>query len=293
MIQISRFYFALIFIALLSSMAVAQAAAPAADSRTIPLFVLDHGDPVTGVKAADVSIQDEGKPAEVKLYRGAEAPLRLGVLIDTNSGEQNRPVFIPAIQALEGFLALVAKTGQDRVFIGTFSAKPELSPFMDRRQLGKHAINLTFGSGASLHDTIVQACQERMAKDVANPARRVLVVISDGTDNKSRAKLEGAIAAAQRAGVAVFTVSTFGDRVHAWGDAALDNLAESTGGQSFSPLARDISGVFPSISQQIDGMYVAAFTPAAARDGKFHGLKVKLAGKGTARAPKGYVSEKP
>ncbi|MGI9104135.1 MAG: VWA domain-containing protein [Terriglobales bacterium] len=295
-----RLFIAIIIVTLGSSAAVAQvqpASAKATEARPVAVqfFALEHGAPVAALHEADISIQDEGQPAPaIKLYRGAELPLRLGVLVDTSSAQEQSPVFIGAVQALGDFLMQMTKGDQDKLFFEKFSATPDASDFMDRRQLARYNVNLTFGPGTALYDAIVLACQERIAKDAANPARRVLVVVTNGADSSSRANLEAAIHAAEKAGVSIFTVSTNGTRVHRKGDAVLDTIADSTGGQFFQEDARDMAKVFSRIGEQINGMYVALYT-SGARDEKFHSVRVRQsAGKKLEmRAAKRYFSAAP
>jgi len=80
---------------------------------------------------------------------------------------------------------------------------------MDREQFLKFKLDVAPGGGTALYDSIVLACSERMMNiKPSEAAHLVLIVISDGDDNMSHFSLDRTTAAAQQAGVVIFTISS-------------------------------------------------------------------------------------
>ena len=102
-----------------------------------------------------------------------------------------------------------------------------------------------------------------MQADPAQPARRVLVLLSDGGDNQSRMNHDQAIAAAQTAGTVIFAVSTSENPNGNVDSRRLEQFVDKTGGHAFLHLNRkDMPRVFSSIREQIENMYAVTFVPA-------------------------------
>jgi VWFA-related protein len=181
---------------------------------------------------------------------------------------------------------------EDKAFVASFALTPEVSAFMNRDELLKFKIDLTPGGATALHDAVVSACKERMQADSTQPARRVLVVLSDGGDNMSHFTREETIATALRAGTVIFTVSTSESPNGNLDSSRLEQFADKTGGQAFLHLNRkDLPKVFSSIKEQIGNMYALTFVPAATgKAGDYRPIELKItSGKKTKlRAPKGY-----
>ena len=137
-----------------------------------------------------------------------------------------------------------------------------------------------------MFDAVYVACKKRMEADPTQPARRVLVILSDGEDNMSHVTRDKAIAAAQKAKTVVFAVG---------GDLDTGGLywvADRTGGHAFiSPSRKDLPKVFSSIREQIENMYAVTFVPAdAGKPGQYHSIELKATSdkKLKLRAQKGY-----
>lgn len=262
---------------------------------TVPFFALDkHGNPIT-IDETALSIMDDKEPRSILAVKGtAELPLRLGVLIDTSSSETRSGLHDPAARAASSFLNQVLKKPEDKLFFVTFATTVDGTPFMDRDEFQRFRIDLHGGGGTSLFDAICFASQERVQKDPVNPARRVLVIISDGGDNQSRVNHEQAIAAAQKAGVVIFAVSTSENANGNRESRTLELLADKTGGHAFLHLRKkDMPDVFSSISDQIEHMNAVSFSPPhPGNPAQFHSVVLTLGGdkKVKLRTPNGYYT---
>ena len=268
---------------------------------SVPFYVNDpHGLPVAGIAQADLLILDDKRPPQsvVGLRRGNELPLRLGVLIDKSHSQRLSKVYRPGLEAASAFLNRVVAGADDKAFVVTFDTVPRATGFMDRNQLAALKIDSTPSGGTTLYDAVQLASDQLTNADQALPARRVLVILSDGDDNQSHISLDTAIASAQRAMTVIFTVSTGWVESHTGielrSDIALKHLAERTGGTAFLHLeAKNMPKVFADIQGQIDGMYAVTYIPAqSGQAGQYHEIELKAISNKhlRVRAPKGYYT---
>ncbi len=287
---------------LLSVAALGQSTPTRSDAQqpsvNLPFFVTDRDNsPVTDIKQGDLTILERKTPRSMlSLKRGSELPLRLGVLIDTSSSERWSSLYKPEVKAAESLLHQILIGLNDRVFVAGFSAFPQKpSEFMNKDQFLTYKVDLTPGGGTAIFDAIAFACKQRMNVDAAQPARRVLILLSDGEDNLSHITHKDAVAAALEAGVVIFAVSTGDDSrsrtMNDTGSTRLKEFAEATGGDSFLHLrARDVDTVFSVILGQIETMYSVGFDPLEPGKKGFHSIELKLStpDKTRVRAARGY-----
>ena len=131
-----------------------------------------------------------------------------------------------AIAAARAFIA--SKPSQDRVAVATFATEPLfLTDFSTRGGdasgvLG--SIKVDPAQGTTLYDGLVGAASRLETEPL--PAR-VIIVVTDGNETRSSASLHDAVAAANRAGAAVYVVAIESPKFN---PAPLKQLAADTGG---------------------------------------------------------------
>ena len=220
---------------------------------------------------------------------GKKPLVRARSAIDTSNSQGSSGLYAPGVRAASDFLSQVLSGPDDKVFIVSFASVPNGTSFMNRDELMKFKVNLSPGGGTALYDAINLACAQRMKADLTQPARRVLVILSDGDDNMSPVTRGGTIAAAQGAGTVIFTIST-GKQPQ--GDKVLERFASETGGYTFSDLsAKDMPKVFANIKAKIEQMYsVTYLPPESGTPGQFRPIELKITSdkKWKVHAPKGY-----
>ena len=267
-------------------------------SVTIPVFVTDaHGKPASGVSQDDVSIVDNNTPNQtaVAIHSGTESPLRVGILIDKSNSQRLTGLYRAALQAMYTFMKQSLRGNDSKVFLEPFDhVLHSPTPWMSAEELAKLPVDLTPSGATALFNAIELACRDRMENDAAIPARRVLIILSDGEDNQSNITLNAAIASAQRAATVIFGVST-GENSSSpdAGSATLKRLTEKTGGKAFLHLsANEMAKVFSEIAEELNNMYLLTYLPAPSQSGSFHQIEVKAVSdkKLRVRAPKGYYT---
>jgi Ca-activated chloride channel family protein len=238
--------------------------------------------------AADFQLLDNGRPqrlSKFELVRGL--PLTLGLVLDT-SGSMGDSM-AEAKRAAEEFLAAVMKP-IDRTFLVGFAERPRvLLPLTsDARAIATSFRDLPAIGSTSLHDAIVYSLYQYRGVR----GQKAMVLVSDGDDTSSKIGFDDALAYAQRAGVAIYTVGLDIGSASLGIRGKLEKLATETGGRTFFvSKASELSGVYAQIELELRSRYLLAFAPdPPPKEGERHALEVKVAGgKWKARAARGYT----
>ena len=242
----------------------------------------DHGKSVMDLHASDINVRDANLPPDAILgFRNeSQLPLRLGLVIDTSDSVKDRLSFEQA--AAIKFLEKVVVDRDDRAFVvGVNNSVLLVQDFTSDLMLASHAVNqLAPGGGTALWDAVAFAADKLASRPETQPVARILVVISDGSDNSSSGTLKEAIASAQRGEVAVYTVGTrddFGEGQQDFvGDHALRTLSELTGGTPFAPgTIKHFSATLADLQEVIRGRYLVSYKPASfKRDGRYRSIDI-------------------
>jgi Ca-activated chloride channel homolog len=243
------------------------------DEVAVFFVATDHGKPVGDLAKSEVTVSDGGRPpTSVAAFRSEDQlPLRLGLVIDESESVTSRFSFERTAAA--DFLRKCLTGKSDLAFVvGVSNSVLLVQDFTaDNAQLSEAINSLVPAGGTALWDAVDFAADKLARSTEAQPVAKVLVVISDGQDNSSRTTLRQAIEAAERADVTVYTVSTNDVRYVAtafldatiFGDRALKNLAEHTGGNSFVPGSiGNLDHSLAELQEFIHNRYSLSYKPA-------------------------------
>jgi VWFA-related protein len=127
--------------------------------------------------------------------------------------------------------------------------------------------------------------------------RKVLIVVSDGGDNASEARLDAVLARARDSNAAIYTIGIYDADDLDRNPRVLKSLARTTGGERYEPRSlADLSTVCERIAREIRGGYTIGYVPPA-RDGAYHRIKVDIDPSAnrrlTVRTRQGYVAARP
>ena len=215
-------------------------------------------------------------------------------MIDASNSERASGLYRPEVKAAWELLTQLIMGPDDTALVVRVATEAEASPLMNRDQLLSYKIDLTPGGGTALYDGVALACK-RIKADAIQPARRVLIVLSDGGDNLSHVNHDEAIAKALEAGAVIFAVSTEDGSVgfarDGLGNTRLKQFAENTGGEAFLHLrGKGVDKAFSTIRNRIENMYNVSYEPADPNKKGFHSIELKLSrgDKTSVRAAKGY-----
>jgi Ca-activated chloride channel family protein len=277
----------------------------------VPVTVLDKkGKPVVGLTRNDFLVTEEKRPVQFdflgEVTELEKLPIFVGVLMDTSSSTSGKLGFEK--EAAKNFLYTVTRTRKDQAAFATFDDEVSLrQDFTKDLELLERAIDGVKkpGTQTSLYDAVWQFCDEKMRG--VNSPRRALVVITDGDDTYSRAKLDDAIAMAQRTDTIIFAISTKGGftgsavpgveagTVKDSGDKELDKLSGETGGRAFftgDMLA--LERAFKKIGEELRSQYLLTYRPEGPFDGGYRRIEVRVAtGDGyKINAKRGYTADR-
>jgi Ca-activated chloride channel homolog len=255
-----------------------------------------HGKFVRDLNQGDFAILDDHKPPQsiLNFRRETDLPLHLGLLIDVSGSVHSRFDFEQ--DAATSFLQHSIRAGFDKAFVVGFNTQSQMSQdFTDNVELLSAGVHkLQDGGGTALYDAIYKACKEKFLKDRPDhPARKAIVIVSDGEDNQSEVSRAQAIEMAQRAEVIIYAISTDDSGLILRGDKVLEQLAEATGGRAFFPFKmKDITHSFAAIEDELRSQYIVSYKPADFdADGRYRSIEISALKKDLqVRARKGYFA---
>lgn len=266
------------------------------DQVTMFFSVSSHGHMVNDLQQSDIKILDDNKPPDriVQFAAQSKLPLRLALLVDTSGSVHDRFAFEK--HAATKFVEKMLNGTTDLAFIEGFSQETTVTQDFTGQEadLANGIHKLANGGGTALFDAVSFACEKLAAYPEDQQVARVLVILSDGEDNSSHSTLKQSIRAAERAGVAIYTVSTkegVGDKSDA--DRVLEILAERSGGDAIFPdNILTLGKSFDKLHDLIRRRYFIAYKPADfAPNGSYRTISVIAEKDGKrlqVRARKGY-----
>ena len=190
--------------------------------------------------------------------RVADLPLAVGFLIDHSRSmlEQLDNALGAAASFVEGLLT----HPNDKAFVLGFADLPVVfQEFTNDTQRLADAISLIdSGSYTALYDSIVAASREFVGVD----GRRAVVLLTDGSDQGSDHDLLEAIAAAQRADVALYPVAVGLSPRFVRERWVLQRLAKETGGRMFTLSRRgNPDKIYREIEADLRSQYRITYQP--------------------------------
>lgn len=228
-----------------------------------------HGRPRLDLDGAQIRILDNGAAAPLTSFEPAAGlPLHIALVLDGSGSMQAG--FAAAQEAGLAFLRQAHTWGATRMFSMVFATR-------EAEGYGTGTAGPLFAGQAdgqtALYDALIHAAHVLASQ---TPARRVLLLLSDGEDNYSRASLAEAIATLQSGNVAVYCVTAHSARLEFPGDRVLRRIAAATGGRAylFSNYSR-AGKAFAKIENEWRGEYVVGFRPVGRlAEGEFHVVKI-------------------
>jgi VWFA-related protein len=303
-------------LSLLPALSSAQGASPAAPppileittvSRVVDVYATvkdSKGRLVTSLGREQFELREDGVRQEVGYFANeTDAPLSLGLVIDTSASQAQ--ILATEREKARAFLHTVLGPS-DQAFVLRFDREivvvqgltRELSLLAraidavraDSDPAPAHPSEARRPRGTRLYDAIVRGSELLTGQT----GRKVLVLLTDGEDQGSRATRGVALEAAERAEAMIYSVLV-ADPLFYWargrdfkGEDALAALQKETGGVMVRP---GTSAGLDLIASEIRAQYRLGYIPRKAHyDGSFRRLEVRLRGRYTVRARRGYYA---
>lgn len=252
------------------------------------------GKPVTDLERDAFQVYEDGVLRPLKVFeRKTAQPLQLALMVDASlSIASELPV---EKRALARFMQRVLLPG-DAASLYEFSGGARLlvdfSSNLRRLQAGLASIKPR--AGTALYDVVVEASSKLKERE----GRRVLVLVTDGSDTTSEKTYADAIRAAQESEVTIFALiirpilGESGRSVR--GEHVLINFAEMTGGRVFFVArAAEMDRFFDELNELLRTQYLIGYEAAPAEwRARLRVIDVRVQGKDyVVRHRKGYYAE--
>ena len=315
---------------------VSHAPPPSEDERAITTLKLGvnlvdlyftvkdkNGELVPHLTKNDCKVEEDKTPQTLKNFVAeTNQALTLGIMLDT-SGSQQR--VLPLEQAAGSqFLQRVLRS-KDEAFLISFDVNVDLlqdytnSAHLLSRALDKAEINTAGGNGSAgipgagggtipsigapkgtlFYDAIKLAAEQKLNQETG---RKAMIILTDGDDQGSRAKIADAIASAQKNNVIIYVI-LIADVASYWnygmgyyGYSAAKRVAEETGGRviNVGNNGKKLEDAFQQIEEELRTQYVASYTPTNTKlDSTFRRIAVQCGDGTKVQVRKGYYAMVP
>jgi VWFA-related protein len=248
----------------------------------VDVLVTDKGKPVTGLKATDFEILDNGVPQHIDLVSYEQIPLNviLGFdMSDSVAGDKLDNLRRASASILGGLKK------EDQAALVTFSHVLLLgSPLTNDVQKVKTALDDIGGIGET---ALIDGTFTSIMIGESDAGRALVIVFSDGVDTASWLTAESVINVAKRSDVVAYAVAV---KSGAKPDFLRD-LTSFTGGRLFEiEKTANLEATFLEILDEFRHRYLVSYTPrGVAKDG-WHRLDVKVRKGGMVKARPGYLA---
>jgi len=188
----------------------------------VPTIVTDrNGKPVTGLRAENFALFEDGQPQRITNFASTEAPFEIALLLDTSGS--TRPELQLIRNAAIEFVKMLRHG--DRLAIVAFknvrrgnSLEPAIqvqAPLTSDRRLIQDAINnIGTSSGTPFYDSLNRIA-DQVFQNSPRPeviGRRAVVALTDGVDSSSDSDFAQAQAKLLRAGLACYLIEVETER---------------------------------------------------------------------------------
>lgn len=272
---------------------------------SLSVMVTDQNDrAVVGLKPEDFKLYENKIGQPLSFFSTDNVPVSWGLVLDRSDSmkEMIQNVYQAAVRVVDEGVE------KDENFIVTFNNRVELvADFVsDKQQLQKSVLGLRAEGGTALWDAVSFALDKLKQ---AKHRKRVLLVITDGEDNRSRIAFKALVKQAEEAGVLIYTVgfqskekgrtglSNYGPRSRVSPREELTQLAAITGASATFPTTlKECMGKLQQIANEVGHQYSVGYYPSNSQnDGKWRKLKVVVNQSNTkyvARTRIGYYAPK-
>ena len=264
-----------------------QSDAPPVDIRVdaslvlIPVHVTTtDGASVTDLPKESFRLFEDGVEQQVTYFVKDDAPISIGILLDTSSSMHNK--MRRSSEAAATFFQTA--NPQDEFFLIEFNERPKLTvPFTnDPDELYHRIVRARPFGRTSLLDAVHLASVQMKN---AHNTRKAILIVSDGGDNCSRltprqVKTEVLESDMQTYAIGIFDTNTTRKRTpeEENGPSLLEELAEETGGRHYRvDNLEQLASAAARISNDLRNEYLLGYSSTnPARDGRYRQVKVNV-----------------
>jgi VWFA-related protein len=247
----------------------------------IPVAVTDKLNRfVVGLTRDNFKLSEDGKEQKISEFSGEDAPLSVGILIDT-SGSMDLKLSRSRAAARE---FLKTMNDQDEGFLIEFNDSVEMIHGFTHKfdEIDENLNHLQPKGLTALFDALHTGLREM--HQAHNP-RKALLLISDGGDNHSRYTAEDIASVVRDADVQIYAVGVFEPEFRIGrtkeeksGPQLLAEIADQTGGRAYPARSLDdLPALAAKVGIELRNQYVLGYSPTnKERDGTYRKVQVKI-----------------
>jgi Ca-activated chloride channel homolog len=232
---------------------------------------------VQGLSPADLTILDDDKRQTALTFFQSQTDLPLHVALVLDMSASITPQFDMERATIRDFLKQATRPA-DSVELFAFNQRVRMiAPIQDDwKRVSQQVKKLKPDGETALFDA-VSVASEWLAQD-PRPARRVIILVTDGEENASKTTLDETVAQVLRAETTVYAVNVVEypvDTEAKGGVEILRRLSDATGGTYLRAAENgDIGHAFGRIQRELRSQYAIAYKPSNVTEQLFHRLRV-------------------
>ncbi len=249
---------------------------------------------VSDLNEQGFEIYEDGAPQRIRLFKSEDVPVTVGLVVDHST--TMRPKLGEVSAAARTFVR--SSNPEDEMFVVNFNEKvslglPATMRFTNNVAELQNAIgNAGTGGQTALYDAIAKSLEELQG---GTRDKKVLIVLSDGGDNKSARSLAEVMRLAAQSSAVIYTVGLFDADDPDRNPGVLRHLAQATGGEAFLPgEVSEVVAICERIARDIRHQYTIGYVPLnQAHDGAYRAIRIVARAKGhdklSVRTRTGYI----
>jgi Ca-activated chloride channel homolog len=250
----------------------------------VPVSVTDTGGhPVRNLQLDDFQVLENGSPVTIE-HLGEPGQTRLEMVLVFDVTGSTRPRFDFEQQAATSFLKALLRP-KDTVSIVCITSRPQI--LLPRTESLIAALDgleqiQPQSTATAFFDSIIAAA-ELFRGPSDSETRRAMVVLSDGEDNMSHAKLADALREVQQADSIFYSINPNAPSLRlngpsVVGQKGMEALAQQTGGAAFAAeKLQDLGGIYGRIAAELQAQYLLSYySPDPRMDGNFRTISVTV-----------------
>ncbi len=219
-----------------------------------------EGHTVMELAQRDFQVFEDGRPQAIRLFRHEDTPVTVGLVIDHSGSMREKLADVTA-----GARACVHSSNpNDQMFVVNFnetvsSGLPIGMRFSgNAEQLGGAIWGTPAVGTTALYDAIIEALK---GLQQGSSDKKVLIVISDGGDNASKAGLDQVLRIAEQSSAMIYTIGIFDPEDPDRNPKVLQRLARETGGEAFFPTQlSETVDIYQRIAREIRDQYTIGYS---------------------------------
>jgi Ca-activated chloride channel homolog len=238
-----------------------------------------QGLPVSGLKAEDFEIVENGEKQSLKYFAVGSPedapPLHIGMLLDTSGSmaddlKDARAAAVKFVNTLDRAVDVTLVDFDTEVRVARFDAN-EYERLVERIRARKA------DGETALYDALGVYLNGAQNQD----GQKILVLYTDGGDNRSSITLNETIDLLKASDVTVYAIGYLehqGSSHMLQQRMELERLVSTTGGQAYFPASsKEVEGMFDKIAREIGARYSLGYVSTDLRtDGAWRNVEIKL-----------------